>query len=503
MIRNILMTAYMSLLIVGCGQEEAPKDKDTLTIAVKAGPVSLNPYGSNDVNSGAVRANLFDSLLERDQEGSIQPALATKWEQLSPTEILFTLRPNVKFHNGETLSVEDVKFSFELALVSPEMEQFVKSIKGVDIIDASTFKLVLNEPFAPLISILPEVEILNQKAIEVDKRDIDQDPVGTGPYKLEKWNHGQNTSLVRNEDYWRELAIIPNINMIIVPEGTARSIALETKEVDIIYEVVPVDAERIESNPDLVLIGKSTPAIEYLGINVGGPGANPIWDDIRVREAFALAIDKQGIIDSVYFGMGTLPSSFVHPNLVGYYDGIVDRPRDIKKAQALIKEAGITDDQVITLYGAEGLRPKTLEIIQANLREIGLNANIQILEWGTFLEVTAQGQSDVYIMGWVTTSGDADGSLYPLLHSTAAGGGGNRTYFANPEVDNLLDQARVEVNQKTRMQLYKEVQEILYTELPVIPVFYYVDAVAASKDIDGFIFDLGVQHRLRTVKFKS
>ena len=126
MIRNILMTAYMSLLIVGCGQEEAPKDKDTLTIAVKAGPVSLNPYGSNDVNSGAVRANLFDSLLERDQEGSIQPALATKWEQLSPTEILFALRPNVKFHNGETLSVEDVKFSFELALVSPEMEQFVK-----------------------------------------------------------------------------------------------------------------------------------------------------------------------------------------------------------------------------------------------------------------------------------------------------------------------------------------------------------------------------------------
>lgn len=500
MIRYITSIYILLLLIIGCTPKEN-KSKDTLTIAVRGGPISLNPYGSNDVDSGAVRANIFDSLLERNQEGDIIPALATKWEQLSPTEIQFTLRSNVTFHNGASLTSEDILYSFNLALVSPEMEPVVKNIKEVEIINTSTVKIILKAPCAPFMSVLPDIEIISKKAIEIDKRDIDQDPIGTGPYQLLEWNRGQNVVLERNTNYWREPAHIAKINMIVVPEGSARAIALETGEVDIAYDIEPVDRERIEDNQNLVFIGKSTPAIEYLGINMSGSKANPIWKDIRVREALSLAIDRQGIIDSVYFGMGLLPTSFVHPNLWGYYDEGKTYSQNKERAKELLQEAGITEDNQITLYGAEGLRPKTLEIIQANLHEIGLNANIQILEWGTFLDLTAKGLTDVFIMGWVTTTGDADASLYPLLHSQAIGGG-NRTFYNNPILDQKLDAARIELDSTKRKELYKEIQNIIAKELPVIPIFYYVDSVATTKYVKDFIFDLGVQHRLKTVRFE-
>ena len=497
---KIAIIALLVLITSNCTpKNDAPKN--TLIVGVPAEAVTLDPYGSNDYGSSRVTVNIYDRLIDKDLQGDFHPALATSWEFLSPTVLQLKLRKNVLFHNGEMFTAEDVKFSVNRMLQSPEIEHIAGAIKNVDIIDTHTVNLILKAPFAPIVSHLAHsaMAIFNKKAVEESGENIDQMPVGTGPYKLKTWNRGQNILLEVNPEYWGELPKVPNVEFRVIPEESARTIALETGDVDIAYDIGDVDRDRIRENPDFQLIENPIARTEYLGFNL--KSGNPIWQDQRVREAVYYAIDREGIINSVLFGAGSVADSIIYKSVTGHYDGLNLRKRDIEKSKALLAEAGVPVGIKVSMWTLEGYRQKILEVIQANLREVGIDASIEVVEYARFLDGTAKGEHDLVIIAWTTVTGDADYGIYNLAHSSAFGGPGNRSFYSNPEVDSLLEAARIEIDEKKRNSLYQKIQETLYEELPVIPLFYKLSNVGASKNIKGIEFDPAMAHRLKNVYF--
>ena len=501
MFRKTLSLWVVFMFILSCGQAaEAPTD--ILKIGIGVEPVTLFPYGSNDVASSRANVNIFDRLLEKDENGKIIPSLATAWEQVSPTVLKLSLRSNVVFHNGEPFTAEDVKYSVERMLNSPEIEHIASPMDRVEIIDPYTVNIILKAPFAPILSHLAHsaMSILNEKAAVEAGDNIDQMPVGTGPYKLKAWNRGQNILLETFPEYWGGTPSIANIEMRIIPEATARTIALETGDIDVAYDVGEVDRERVIDSPDLQLIEKPIARIEYLGFNIE-KGKNPMWKDVRVREAIASAIDVQGIIDSVLFGAGTPADSVIFKSVIGHYDGLTPRVRDIEKAKKLLAEAGIPKGTKVSMWTTEGYRQKMMEIVQENLREVGIDSTIEVYEWGRFLDGTGKGEHDMFILGWTTVTGDADYGIYNLIHTDAFGGAGNRSFYSNPEMDRLLEEARVEIDPVKRDNMYKTIQETLYADIPFIPIYYKLSNVGASKRVKEFKFDLADAHKLQYVSF--
>lgn len=483
------------LFFVSCSQSN-DTETNKLIIGVPTEAVTLDPYASNDFGSSRVTVNIFNRLLEKDEEGNIIPSLATSWEFLSPTKLQLNLRSNVVFHNGEQFTAKDVKFSIERMLRSPAIESISNPMKGAEIIDSYTVNIILKKPFAPILShlALAGMGILNEKAVKEMGDNIDQTPVGTGPYRLKEWNRGQNITLEAFIDYWAGKVNISEIDMRVISDESARTIALETGDIDIAYDIGDVDRERIINNSELRLIEQPIARTEYLAFNLRS--GNPIWKDVRVREAVANVIDKEGIINSVLFGAGSIADSIIYKTVIGHYDGLTSRKRNVKKAQQLLQEAGVAKGTKVTMWTLEGYRQKILEVIQANLKEIGIDATIEVVEYARFLDGTAKGEHDLVIIAWTTGSGDADYGIYNLMHTTAFGGPGNRSFYSNAEVDQLLDKARVELDSNKRNKFYQRIQEILDKELPVIPLFYKLSNVGVSKKIKSFQFDPAMSHQL-------
>lgn len=474
------------LLVISCAQQ-VEGEKDTLIIGVETDAVTLFPYGSNDIPSTSVSSQIYDRLIKRDNDGNLIPSLATEWEFLSPTILQMKIRSNVSFHNGEILAANDVKYSIMRMIDSPAIAHILSVIDDVEIIDDLTVNIVLKSPFSPILSHLAHAtaSILNRETAEAAGQDIDVTPVGTGHFRLKEWARSNKIILERFDDYWGEPAKMKNIEYRVIPEKSSRMIALETGEIDVALDIAPIDIERVVDNPDLVLLEIPLPSIEYLGFNLK-EGKNPLWQDPRVREAVALSLDVPGIINSVHFGMATPASSLIHDSVLGHYDGLKPIKQNIERAKALLEEAGVKPGAKLTIWTSDGPRLKTSEVIQANLQEIGLNATIEVLEWGRFIEGTGNGEHDTYVLGWSTSTGDADYGIYNLIHSSAMGSPGNRVFYSNPSVDQLLDAARKELNPDKRDAYYKTIQEIVFKDLPYVPIIYRVALVAYKKNVKNF-----------------
>ncbi|MGL5254359.1 MAG: ABC transporter substrate-binding protein [Brevinema sp.] len=493
--KNMLL-AVLALFLGACGGNSNVGDKSTLIIGVPMEAVSLDPYTSRDNPSSWVRGNIFDRLIERDETGKFVPSLATEWKYISPTVFELKLREGVLFHNGETFSAKDVLYSIERLKMSSDMFNIGAPIKSVEIVDDYTIRINLNQVFAPFEAYLTHVSvaIMNEKAVTEAGENISSQPVGTGPYKFVSWNRGQDITLVRNEDYWGGKVPTENVVFRIIPEGSARTIALETGEVDIIYAVDSTDRDRLSSDNRFTLIERNTPRIDYLGFNLG-PKGNPIWKDARVRKAVALAMDTPGIINSVMFGAASQAGALLESSVFGATN-LPSITRNVEEAKQLIAQANLPAGAKAVIWTPAGYRQKISEIIQANLKEIGIDLSIEVLEWGRYISSTANGDQDLFLLGWTTVSLDADEGLYDILHTGAWGSAGNRAFYSNSKVDALLSQARIELDVEKRESLYQQAQVIAREEFPMIPMFYPFEIVGMKKSVKNFGYNLVSIHRL-------
>ena len=493
----------LSLILLSSCATEDTLNRELLRIAVPIEAVGLYPYIANDPHSSRAHVLLFDTLVDRDVEGTIIPSIASSWEQVSPTVIDLTINTNIKFHNGDYVTLEDVLFSYEQILATPNLAHTVGAIAKIEVTKDNKFRVTTKEPYAPLLPLLgyDTFKIVNKKSVLASGDNVSQEPVGTGPYKLKMWNRGQDIVLERNEEYHGKLPAIKEVILRTVTDPVARAIALESGDVDMAYDIEGSDRERIMENPNLTFLEREIPRVEYIAMNIG-KGKNPLWKDKRGRQAFINAIDQEGIVNSVLFGAGKSANSLLPPTVDGYNKDIPFRKQDIAKSKALLKEIGMESNASVNIWVREGVSQKTGEVLQANLAEVGINATVEIVEYARFLEGIAKGEHDVFVLNWSTITADADYGLNNLLNSEAWGSKGNRSFYANLELDKLLKEARGDLNKESRMATYHKIQEMVYDEVPYIPIYYAVLGVGMRKEIKDFEFDIFAHHNISSVRYE-
>lgn len=487
----------MVLLFTSVSIVSYAADKDTLIVALAAEPKSMDPVASNDVPSHCVYLHIYDTLLQRNKEGKLVPALAVSWEQVDPLTLILHLRKGVKFHNAEKFTAKDVVYTLNRCKGAPAVMAYFKDIDKVEAIDDYTVKITTTKPFGPLLGYLAHkgASILNEKAVTEAGDAYAQFPIGTGPYKFVEWKSGDKVILKANNDYFGGKPATENLIFRVITEGTNRTIALETKEVDISYDIEPMDAQFIKNGGELDLYEQPSLGINYLGFNT----QKAPFDKKEVRQAIAYAIDMPSIINAVYLGGAEIANSPVAPGVPGYTSTGKTYNQNIAKAKELLAKAGYPNGfkAKISLNDVS-VRKNIAVILQDQLKQIGIDLEVEIMEWGAYLDQLSRGKHDMFLLGWVA-SPDCDVFMYALFHSSNLGSAGNRTYYVNTRMDELLDAGRTNNDQAQRNIFYKEAQEIVQEDLPMYILVYPFVNAAAQKNIKDFYLDIENEHRLYKV----
>ena len=501
---GLLVTIILSMLfLVACGGSGDKKEggdagantaKDTLVIAQGADAKSLDPHASNDNPSSNIRVQIYDRLMDLDENGVPQPMLAESWERPDDKTIIFHLRKGVKFHNGDEMKASDVKFSLERALASPEVSHILAGINGVEVIDDYTVKVTTEKPMAAILNNLSHITIaiLSERATKEAGDKFGQNPVGSGPYKFVSWQSGDRVTLEAFPEYWQGEAPVKNVVYRNIVEETNRTIGLETGELDIIYDIQGLDKNKLRDDERFVLIEGPQVSMTYLGFNM----KKAPYDNPKVREAISYAIDQKPIIDTVFLGAGEAANSIIGPNVWGYYD-VEKYTQDIEKAKALLAEAGYPDGFKAKIWVNDNpVRRDTAVILQDQLKQIGIDLAIETVEWGAFLDGTARGDHEMYLLGWGTVTRDPDYGMYELISTSTMGAAGNRSFYSNPTVDKLLEEGKTELDPEKRKAIYKEIQEIIRKDIPMYMIIYPLQNVVTQKNIKNFKLDPANAHRI-------
>lgn len=505
---SLVLAAAMALSLAACGGNQenngsgggtAGGYKNTLTWAQGADVTSLDPHQGKETPAVQVNTQIFDTLVTVDPEtNEVVPQIAESWEQTDDQTYVFKIREGIKFHDGSDLTAEDVKFSLDRARNSAAVSYIVNFIEEVTVDDDHTVTVKTTAPYAPTLRNLaiPFAAIVPKAVVEADENAFIQNPVGSGPYKFVEWNHGDHVTLKAFDDYYAGKPETENLIMKVIPETSQRTIALETGEVDLAYDLAVNDIPKVNSDDKLTVYEIPSLTCWYVSMNMN----KKPFDNPKVREAMSMAIDRQTIIDTINAGSGQTADAIIAPAVFGYYSTGV-KEYNPTKAKELLAEAGYPNGFSTTLWVNDN--QSRIEMCQASgngLLEVGVQCNLEVLEFGSFISRTTAGDHDLAYFGWTTSSGDADYSYYSLEHSTQQGAAGNRSFLADPDVDKLIEEARSNTNEEERKELYKELAIKLDEINNNIPVYYSSINVGANKKVEGFVMDANGYHSLEKVK---
>ncbi|MCL2006806.1 MAG: ABC transporter substrate-binding protein [Treponema sp.] len=461
---------------------------DHLVWGMGSSPVNLDPSGANDTASSQLARNIFETLVVMDENNAPTiPGLAERWVWDDPTRLRVFIRQNVRFHNNDILTANDVKFTLERAAVSPQVGHITNMINRVDVINNNEAVIVLDYPFVPFLAHLAHsaTGIVNERAVrEMGDAAFGRNPVGTGPMRFDSWITGVSVDLVRFDGYWGGRKALQRVTFRIIPDPSTRQIALETGEIDV-NGVAAQDVPRVLANPNLQVYRRWNLATEYIGYNM----SRTPFNDVRVRQAINYALDKEVIARVAYPNVGRPTAGPINTMVWGSTaDQLQPFEYNQARARQLLAEAGYPNGFTTHILVSDGgaSRIDAAEIAQNMLAQVGITATVRILEWGAFLDATAQGDMDMFILGWVTVTGDPDYGLHPLFHVDNFGARGNRGFYNNPRVNTLLDQGRQETNPTQRAAIYREVQQIIRDESPWIFIQAGEVVMAAHPAMRGF-----------------
>jgi len=482
--------------IAGAGEDTA---RTSLTVAMGANPSSLDGNGRNDSASITIRRQMYNTLIAQDYDMSPIPALATSWEFLDDVTIQFEIRQGVRFHNGELLKASDVAFSleraFELGFASAALSMVDFSQSGAT--GEYQYTLVLQHPFAPILSNLAAAAaaIVHEGTARAMG---DDNNVGTGPFKYGQWIHGDRIELVRFDDYWGTPPAIESITFRIITEPLNRAIEVETGGVDIALEVAPSDVRRLEEHDSVNLIRNLNLSTTYIGFTYT---SEPL-DNVLVRQAISHALDLESIVEAVFFGVGAPAQGFISPMVWGYSDAGQLPEFNPDRSRELLEQAGFGDGLDTVLWTSDNqVRIEIAEIAQNQLRQVGINAEVRIVEWASFLSAVEFQELDIFILGIGATTGDAD-ALFSQFHSTSHFSA-NTAHFRCYDLDVMLEASRVETNPARRLELLEEIQVRLAYLVPWMPISHGENTNATRLDVRGFRNHPTGTHFLGNVYFVS
>jgi peptide/nickel transport system substrate-binding protein len=464
-----------------------PQNGDALVSAIISDARTLIPILASDTASAEVCGLLFNGLVKYDKNIQLTGDLAESWEiKDEGLTIIFHLRKNVRWHDGATFTADDVKFTFQKLIDTnirtPYSGDFLK-VKELNAIDPWTVEVKYKEPFSPGLAswgmgIMPKHVLQN---IDLNKGVFPHGiPVGTGPYRFKSWTRQEKIELTANPDYFEGPPYISRFIYRIIPDQTTIFLELETKNIDT-TSLTPLQFTRQTDND---LFKKYFKKFEtagngyaYLGYNL----ENPIFKDKRVRQALNAAVNKEEIIDITLLGKGhTLTGPFL-PESWAYNHGVTDVAYDPLKARELLSEAGWNDLNndgwiekngrrftfTIIVNQGNDQRIKTAEIIQKQLKVVGIDTRIKVLEWSALLsEFVDKGRFDAVLLGW-SLSRDPD--CYDIWHSSKTKDGEfNFIHYKNPTVDMFLDEARRTFDLDKRKKCYQKIHALIFEDQPVM-----------------------------------
>ncbi|NWB90812.1 ABC transporter substrate-binding protein [Pseudomonas agarici] len=468
---------------------------------------------------------VFNRLSQFERGGTaVVPGLATSWD-ISPDGLTYTfhLRDGVKFHTTDyfkptrNFNADDVLFTFNRMLdkdmpfrkaYPTEFPYFTdmgmdSNITQLQKIDDHTVKFTLKTVDAAFIQNLAMSFASIQSAEYADKllkegktSDINQKPIGTGPFVFKSYQKDSNIRYTANKDYWKpEDVKIDNLIFAITTDASVRMQKLKKNECQVSVYPRPADLAPLKADPKLQMPSQAGFNLGYIAYNVmpvlkGETAANPLAD-LRVRQALDMAVNKPQIIESVYQGAGQLAVNAMPPTQWSYDTTIKDAKYDPEKAKQLLKEAGIKEGTEIKLWAMPVQRPYNpnaklmAEMLQADWAKIGLKVKIVSYEWGEYLKRTKNGEHDISLMGWTGDNGDPDNWL-GTLYSCDAIGSNNYSLWCDPQYDKLVKQAKIVTDRDERTVLYQQAQQLLKQQVPITPIAHSTVNQPLSAKIQDF-----------------
>ncbi|MFH1873965.1 MAG: ABC transporter substrate-binding protein [Pseudomonadota bacterium] len=485
------MTSAVNLVVILCclvmglachKSDTSIKDQQTLKVAIAMGPLNLDPRVASDAEGTKICKLLFDGLFARDASSSLIPNLALKYELEGDTVYKFYLRPGVKFHSGSSFTAQDVLYTYQSIingkLISPYRESFAR-IKKMEALDAYTVLIELKEPYAPFLTLLTMgiVSHLNPSQ-----------PIGTGVYKLKHFEPDTVVELEANPDYFGHKPKLQHLNFQVIKDDNVRVLKLVKGEVDLVQNGIPaLLIPSLVKKYNLKMLSDDGINMTYLGINL----TDDILKHKKVRQALAYALNRDEIINHRFDGLAKKANSLLPPSNWAYDKNLGQYEYDPRKARKLLDEAGFKRTAKDKPRFALSQKTSTLKervdiakMIAYQLSLVGINSNVQSYEWGTFYRDVKTGNFQLYTLAWVgITEPDF---FYDVCHSSQFSPEGvNRDRYSNPEVDKLVAQARITLDQEKRKQLYIEVQQILFEDLPFIPLWYEKNVVVYQPNLKG------------------
>ena len=531
---SLMLAAALTagLALTGCGGSKTSDTTDTAAGAesesaaeVKGVDVDTTGYLvaalTSDIQTADVQKtsedyevpfNIYDRLvdIEVDDNGTskIVPSLAESWDISDDgLEYTFHLRQGVKFHNGNDFTAEDVAYTFHRLLtveggVNTEFIDQIKgadellagetdTLEGVEVVDDYTVKVTLKEPFAGFLASIssPGVSIYDSEATEAAGEDFGMDPavtVGTGPFEFSSWSFNNQLVLTRNEDYWKGASELPGVVIKIIPDTETQSMMFESGELDILdldYAADSVD-RFTETYPDQIVQGPRV-GITYFTMNFN----QEPFQDVRVRKAVQMSIDRQAILDALYGGRGQVEQGIFPHGLIGFNPDQEEIKYDPEAAKALLAEAGYPDGfdmEIAADSSSSDTVTMALEIISDQLSEVGINAEIRNYDESTWLETRKSGELGSFMSTWSADYNDPDNFIYTFF------GNEEKTKirsinYPDTEVMDRVAKARTIVDDDERLAEYKALEEkIVHEDAAWVPMFSRLHLYAVSKRVQGF-----------------
>jgi dipeptide transport system substrate-binding protein len=497
-----------------------PAMAKTLVYCSEGSPEGFNPqlYTAGTTFDASARA-IYNTLVEFEHgTTNLRPGLAESWD-ISDDGLQYTfhLRQGVAFHTTESFTpsrefnAEDVLYSFERMWkedhpyhsVSGGTYEYFNSVglpdllSSIEQVDDRTVRFTLNSPNATFVPIMAMdfASILSAEYAQAMSDagtlpEVDLQPVGTGPFQLQVYQKDAVIRYQAHPDYWEGKAAIDNLVFAITPDASVRWQKLQAGECHVMPYPNPADLETMQQHPDINVLEQEGLNVGYLAFNT----EKEPFDDMRVRQALNLAIDKQAIIDVVFQGAGRIAKNPLPPTLWSYNDAVEDYPYDPERARQLLEEAGIADLQT-NIWAMPVQRPynpnarRMAELIQADWAEVGVQAEIVSFEWGEYLDRSLRGEHQTLLLGWTADIADPDNFLGVLLSCAAAKDGANRARWCHQPFNELIMQAVGLTDQAERTRLYEEAQVIFKEQAPWVTIAHSVVFKPVRNEVVGFKVD--------------
>lgn len=472
-----LLTLAAVVAVAGCSSRE-----ENLVVAIPADPDGFHPHQSVAAASAEIAFNIYEGLVKAAPDGSILPALSTDWDiSADGLTYEFTLREDVKFHNGRQLQAEDVVYCLE-RLIDPEHSAKAGEFAAISSVEAgdNTVTLSLSRPDSAILALLTEfaASIYPPEAEEL----LSTEPVGTGPFVLTSWQPNNQLELTRFEQYWDpQYPLLDRVSLKIIPDPSTAVTNLRTGHVDLIPRLEPDYLHQVEDDPNLEILEGPMNLVQLLVINNGRPPFN----QLEVRQAIAHAVNRGEIIHGAAWDRGTPTGSNLSPAMEAWYVDVTDTyPHDPERAKQLLADAGYPDgfSAVIHLPTSYPLHCSAGEIIAEQLDQVGIKLEIELVEWSTWLEQIYRDRD--FALTVIGFTGKLD--PHSVLGRYQSDSGRNFGNFQDEEYDRLLAEGVAETDFQVRYDVYSRIQEILAEQVAGVFIMDPSQLAVMNKETSGW-----------------